>query len=181
MSNRITQIALKICLIKEEFTETDIIEAVKLLEERGSSSALLSHLAKRKVTNGKLKAGESGRKNKSIEEQRSKAVIDLEDEDPEKFHLLSEFDALIRKGELLPEVDDIRRLGEQLSKDFKPRSSRKEAISRLLALIAKLPIDEIREIVAKAQSFKNQHDRSSEYHELAQFLITGKTSHPKTA
>ncbi len=181
MSNRITQIALKIFLIRAEFSEADITKAVKLLEEQGSSSALLGYLAKCGVTNGRLKAGESGRKNKSVEEQRSKAVIDLEDSDPEKFYILSKFDALVRKGEVLPEVDDIRRLGEQLSKDFKPRNSRKEAISKLLTLIAKLPLDEIKEIVAKPHSSRGQDDRDSEYHDLAQFIITGKTSHTKRA
>lgn len=177
MSNRITQIALRISLIKEEFPEADIFEAVKFLEGRGSSSALLDYLANRKVMNGRAKERKSSRKNKSIGEQRSQAVIELEDKDPEKFQVMSEFDALVRKGVILPELDDIKRLGERLNKGFKPRNSRKEAISKLMALIANLPLEEIKEILRLTRSSNN--DRSTEYHDLAQFIITGKSSQPK--
>lgn len=41
MNGRIMQIALRIALIKEEFAERDILAAIKLLEEKGTSSALL--------------------------------------------------------------------------------------------------------------------------------------------
>lgn len=179
MNNRITQIALKISIIKEEYPEADIFEAVKLLEGHGSSSALLDYLANRKVTNGGTRGKTPGRKNKSIDEQRSKAVLELEDKDPAKFQILSEFDVLVRKCTILPELDDIKRLGERLSKDFKPKNSRKEAISKLMTLLAKLPLEEIKEILRLTRSSNN--DRSTEYHDLAQFLITGKSSQTRRA
>src|SRR5215470_13518574 len=150
MNDRISQIALRIARIKEEFSESDILEAVRLLEERGSSSVLLAYLAGQEIPISALIQKKLKRKNKAkaIEEQRSKAVIELEQKDHEKYQVLSEFDALIRKGSILPKLADIKRLGESISKGFAPKKSRKEAISALMALVAERPLDEIRGIVS---------------------------------
>lgn len=173
MNGRIMQIALRIALIKEEFAERDILAAIKLLEEKGTSSALLEYLAGRKILSVPK---EKGRKTRSVAEQRSRAILDLEHKDPEKFRLLSEFDLLVRKGTILSELDDIKRLGERLSKNYAPRSSRREAIAKLMTLLANRPIDDVKEIVRTALSSASLDDKSNEYQELAQFLITGKTS-----
>ena len=179
MNNRVPQIALRIALIKEEFSESDILEAVKLLEEHGSSSAVLAYLAGRDIPASAPNGKESKRKSKPIDEQRSKVVIGLEQKDPEKYQALSEFDALIRKGSVLPELDDIKRLGQRISKGFAPKRSRREAIGALMALIAEQPLDEIRKIVSSTLSSAYLDDKSNEYQELAQFIIRGKTLQAK--
>ena len=55
-----------------------ILEAVGFLEEHGSSSALLAYLAGRKISYSPR--GEAKSENKPVDEQRSKAAIDLERE-----------------------------------------------------------------------------------------------------
>src|SRR5436305_3254015 len=145
MKSRIALLALRIAALREEFSEDEILEAVRLLEEQGSTSALLSYLAGRKPQLGTKRA--QRRKHKPIEDQRSKAVLELEHKDPEKFLVLSEFDSLLRRSSVLPGVDDIKRLGERLSKNFAPKNSRRESISRLMALLANRPLNEIREVV----------------------------------
>lgn len=181
MSSRVPQIALRISLLKEEFSESEILEAIKLLEEQGSASALLAYLAGRKVTDATSKMTRSKHRNKPLNEQRSKAVIELETKEPEKFRLLSEFDALIRKGKILPDLEDIKRLGEQLSKDFAPKNSRREAITKLISLIAQRPTDEIRTIINRTLSSSKPEDKDNEYQELARFIITGKSSQAKVS
>jgi hypothetical protein len=174
MKNRVSLIALRIAAIKEEFSESEIHEAVKFLEEQGSTSSLLTFLTgSRGESNAKPK---SNRKVKSIWEQRSKAVLELEHKDPEKFQVLSEFDLLLRKSGVLPEVDDIKRVGERLSKNFSSRSSRRESISKLMGLLATRPLDEIREVVRNTLSTARIDEKDSDYQRLAQFLITGKAS-----
>jgi hypothetical protein len=174
MNSRALQIAHRIALIKAEFSENDILAAVKMLEEKGTSSAILEYLSGRPIHAAITK--EIGRKTKPVAEQRSKAVLDLEHKDPDKFKLLSEFDSLLRKGSVFPHLDDIKRLGERLSKDFTPRNSRREIVAKLMVLLAGRPIDEIKEIVKEALSSAQLDNKSDEYQELAQFLITGKAS-----
>ncbi len=177
MKNSVSLIALRIAAIKEEFSEDEILQAVKFLEEQGSTSAVLTHLASRKREIGTRR--KRGHKVKSIEDQRSKAVLELQHKDPEKFHVLSEFDSLLRKSSILPEVSDIKRFGERLSKDFAPRSSRRESISKLMTLLADRSLDEIREVVKASLSTARIDERDSDYQRLAQFIITGKA--PQTA
>jgi hypothetical protein len=176
MNGKALQIALRISLIKQEFSESEILEAIKLLEHQGSASALLDYLAGQRTADYPSKTKRSSRKKKPLNEQRSRVVIELENKEPEKFRLLSEFDSLIREGKILPELEDIKRLGEQLSKSFAPKNSRRDAISKLIGLIAKRPIDEIRPIVSEALSSSNWKNYGNEYHELARFIITGKSS-----
>lgn len=173
MSDKVSLIALRIAAIIEEFQEKDILRAIRLLEEQGSSSSLLTYLAgSKKQTNTRPK---TTRKNgKSIEEQRSKAVLELEYKDPEKFQVLSEFDSLLRKSLVLPEVEDIKRLGERLSKNFSARSSRRESISKLMLLLADKSMDQIRDIVTSTLSNARVDEKDSDYQRLAQFIITGR-------
>ena len=100
----------------------------------------------------------------------------MSEKDIEKYRALSEFDTLIRKGTILPALEDIKRLGEKISKDFAPKKSRRESIGPLMALIAERPIDEIQEIVSTTLSSAHLDNRSSEYQELAKFIIRGRTS-----
>jgi hypothetical protein len=176
MKDKVSLIALRIAALTEEFSEEEILKAVKLLEEQGSSSSLLIYLTCEKETSStKSKATRKNRK--SITDQRSKAVLELEHKDPEKFQVLSEFDSLLRRSLVLPEVDEIKRLGERLDKNFSARSSRRESISKLMALLASKDINEIRDIVTKALANANADERDSDYQKLAQFIITGRTSH----
>lgn len=174
MNSRILQIALKIALLIEEYSESDIVEAVKLLEEKGVSSFLFEYLGGRKALSKTSK--KSSRKTKRIDEQRSKAVIRLEQKAPDKYRILSELDSLLRKGSVLPNLEDVIRLGERLSKDFAPKKSRKEAISKLMVLLAERPFDEIRQIFDSIVSSPASSEKRSEYQELAQFIITGKNT-----
>ncbi|MCA1636329.1 MAG: hypothetical protein LC802_22220 [Acidobacteria bacterium] len=173
MSDKVSLIALRVAAIIEEFSEKDILRAIKLLEERGTSSSLLTYLAgNKKQGNSRQK---TARKNgKSIEEQRSKVVLELEYKDPEKFQVLSEFDTLLRKSLVLPEIDDIKRLGERLSKNFSARSSRRELISKLMLLLADKSMDQVRDIVMSTLSNARVDEKDSDYQKLAQFIITGK-------
>ncbi len=176
MNSKVVQIALRICLIKEEFSENEILEAIKLLEDHGSASILLDYLAGRKAAS---KTRRSKHKSKSTIEQRSRVIISLQDEEPEKFELLSEFDSMIRQGKILSELDDIKRLGEQLSKDFAPKNSRRDAIDKLIDLLAKRQVDEIRTIIRTVSS-SDSKNKDNDYQELARFIITGRSSQAKT-
>jgi hypothetical protein len=181
MNSKVVQIALRISLLKEEFSEAEITEAVKFLEEQGSASALLAFLAGRKTVDFTFEKKRSRHKSKPLKEYRSKAVLELEDNDPEKYQLLAEFDSLIREGKILPKLEDIKKLGERLSKDFAPKNSRREAISKLMSLIANRPVDEIGEIIRRTLSSAQFENQNSDYQELARFIISGKSAQQRAS
>lgn len=168
-------IALKIATIIEEHTEKDIKAAISLLEEYGGHSLILDYLASRDSNSPSTEDQQQKKATRPIEEQRSKAVINLERSDPEKYKVLSEFDSMIRKGQILSTLDDLKRFGERISKDFTPRKSRKETIGALLALIADRSLDDIEKLIEFAASFGATGD-VDEYQRLAKFLIKGKSA-----
>src|SRR5690349_15818631 len=124
MKKRVLQAALRIALVREEFSDEEIREAVELLENGEDTIGLLSFLS------GKDKKSEARQSTKPKEniafEQRSKAVLALENTDPEKYRLLSEFESSLHRNRLLPHIGELRSLGEKLSKGFSGRNSRKD-------------------------------------------------------
>lgn len=174
MTKSIKSIALQIAQLLEDHTDRELQEAVKLLHEHGYSSTLLAYLAGEREAAPRLKQRDSGTSTtKPIHEMTSRAVLKLRDEDPEKYTVLSEFDLMVRRGQLLATHEDLRRFGERLSKDFKPRKARKETIGALMVVLADRPLDEIEQLVGFAASF-GVAGSTDEYQRLAQFLIKGK-------
>lgn len=173
MKDRVSLLASRIAEIEEGFSENEIRQAVDLLKHRRLSSAVQEFL--RHDERAPSKKPRRKRKSKPIEDQRSKAVVDLEHKDPEKYAILSEFDAALRKGSVLPEVIELKRLGKSLSKTFSTKSSRREAISKLMKALAEKPLSEIRQVVMSSLSTHQDNDKDSDYYKLAQFIITGKT------
>lgn len=174
MKDRVSLLASRIAAIEDGFSASEIREAVKLLEHRRSTSSVQAFLL-RDVAVPPDKKPRRKRKSKPVDEQHSKAVLELEHKDPEKYAVLSEFDALLRKGSVLPEVTELKMLGKSLSKTFSTKSSRREAISRLMRVLAEKPLSEIRQVVRNVISTHQDNDRDSDYYRLAQFIITGKT------
>ncbi len=172
MNNRLSALTRRITAIKKEYSKREIQMAVRLLEQQGSSSELSGHLVNR--VKGPTRRAKP-RKKKPIQEQRSKAVIRLQHEDPDKYRVLSEFDSLLRKGAVLPKVTDIKRLGESLTKEFNSRSSRRDSISKLMEILAAKSLREITTTVDTVLSNDESDTGKSDYQRLADFIITGKS------
>ena len=177
MNGRLSSLARRITAIKKEFSKREIESAVKLLEERGSASPLFAYLSN--GMKGSKRRPTPRRRKKTIQDQRSKAVIRLEHQEPEKYRVLSEFDSLLRKGSVLPRVHDIRRLGESLTKDFTSRSSRRDSISKLMDILAARSLHEITTVVNAVLSNDVLDSGESDYQRLADFIITGKSRHSR--
>lgn len=172
--DRVSQLASRIAEIEEGFSAREIRAAVKLLEHKRPPTPVEAFL----LQNGDMpprKKPPRKKKRKPIEEEHSKAVLDLEQKDPEKFAVLAEFDALLRKGSVLSEVAELKRLGKSLSKSFSTKSSRREAISKLMKVLSERSLPEIRQVVATILSTHQDNDPDSDYYRLAQFIITGRT------
>jgi len=165
-------LALRIALLLEEHSDREIQAAVRLLREQGTRSALLDLLGgEREPTAAKAK--KPSNRPGPIEETASLAVLQLREVDQDKYRLLSEFDKMVRRGQVLAAHEDLKRFGERISKSFEPRKSRKDTIGHLMATVAERPLAEIEGLVEFAASFGVAGD-TDEYQRLAQFLIRGR-------
>jgi len=175
MKNPTNIAALRIAQLLEEFSEAEISNAVKILERNNTTSRLLSYLKKStigKPASGRKASRTGATKTKPIHEVTSQAVRLLEKKDPEKHAILLEFDKLIRQNKILPRGEDLRRFGESITKEFKPRKSRKDNISALLKVMAELSPSDV-EALARQVLEEGADTRSDEYQNLARFLIKG--------
>lgn len=175
MNGRLSSLARRITAIRKEYSKREIETVLRMLNEQGRSSLLFDQLGI--GVKPHAHAARSRRRKKPIHEQRSRAVIALEQQDPEKYEVLSNFDSLLRKGDVLPKVNDIKCLGESLTKDFKSRNSRRDAISKLMDALAGRSLEDIRRIVGETLS--NSDSEDGDYQRLADFIITGRSSHSR--
>src|ERR1700694_5579692 len=146
-------LALRIAQLIQEHSEKDIRAAIAILEAHGIGSPLLDFVARRRtgLRAPGLKAN-SGSARISLKDTTSRAVLQLRDTDPDKFHLLSEFDQMVRRGQVLGTLEDLKRFGQRISKDFRARKSRKETIGPLLSILAERPLPELEKLVEFAAS-----------------------------
>lgn len=177
MNSRLSLLTRRIAAIEKDFSKREIESAVKLLQQRESESPLLPYLSSSKKVK---RRANSRRTKKPIQDQRSRSVMRLQREDREKYRVLCEFDSLLREGRVLPRVSDIRRLGESLTKNFTARSSRRDSISKLMDILATMPLHEITSIVDLVLSNDRAENGKSDYERLADFIITGKSHHELT-
>lgn len=166
-------LALRIAQLIADHSESEISEAILLLEKHGCRSELLDYLAHQKIERSIAKKPKAERPPRKVEDTTSLAVLKLRESDPDKFRLLSEFDLMVRRGQVLATLEDMKRFGERISKDFQPRKSRKETIGVLLSTLAERPLPAIEGLMEFAATFGVAGD-TDEYQRLAQFLIKGR-------
>ncbi|MDE0522599.1 MAG: hypothetical protein OXH79_11645, partial [Boseongicola sp.] len=130
----------------------------------------LAAATKPSQSTGRRKTPSGGRKSKPLDQVTSKAVRDLEKSDPEKHQLLLEFDSLLRQGRVLETNDAVRRFGESVSKDFRPRTARKDNISALMTALARLGEEELAKSLNQALE-NSSRKKVDEYQRLARFLM----------
>lgn len=165
MNGNVKKAVLRVLLLKEEFSKKELSEAVKFISNNLEAD-LFDYLADNKQNIEKKRSP-----TKPITDQISRAVTELKEKDIEKYNLLKNFDLSIRKGELLPRMDSIRQLGIRFSKEFDAGKSRKEGIPRLMNLLSKVSITELKSTII--ETVEETGRESSEYAELANFLIHG--------
>jgi hypothetical protein len=166
-------LALRIAQLIEDHSVGEIAEAILLLKKHYCRSELLDYLAHRTIESSIAKKSQPEKPPRKVEDTTSRAVLKLRESDPDKFRLLSEFDLMVRRGQVLATLEDMKRFGERISKDFQARKSRKETIGVLLSTLVERPLPEIEGLMEFAATFGVAGD-TDEYQRLAQFLIKGR-------
>lgn len=171
MKSRTLRAALRIALIVEEFSEDEITEAVFLLEKQAHTSNLFSYLS----NNTSRQDSPLADKQSSTRgfNRTSDAVLAFETSDPEKFELLSRFEFSLQKGKFLSSINEVRKFGESLSKDFPTKGSRKELVNQIIKLLAKYTTQDIKAAIKQAVGYSSPDES---YQQLANFIIAGRSS-----
>lgn len=164
-------LAFKLAALVEEYSEQEVRTALDLLERHGHDEFLIRRATHVLLSNSPVARSPIKVKDKTPD-STSKAVLKLKEIDSEKFRVLAEFDALVRRGQMLPTGDELKRFGERLSKEFRTKKSRAENINTVMAALSVKSIADIEQEVAYAASLGVSGD-TDEYQRLAKFLITG--------
>lgn len=176
MKKKSRLLALKLAAILEEYSGVEVREAIEILKGCGHNGDLLNYLGAplSNVSRKSNRAQSSVSRTISGEsENLPRYLLNLKDSEPEKFNILSEFDQILRAGDLFTSNSDLSSFGETLSKSFRRRKTRRESIAAIMNILSKKNLDEIRSLVELAVSSKNSKNGSS-YQNLANFLIKGK-------
>jgi hypothetical protein len=167
-------LALQIAQLIEANTERDLRAAVALIEEHGIGSPLLDLLTYRHPRASEKPARTNSDARRAAPYPRvSRAISEIRDSDPDKFRLLTEFERMLSRGHVLATFEDLKRFGETISKDFRPRKSRKESIPSLIGLLVQRPTADLEDLIRFAASFGVGAD-ADQYQRLARFLIKGR-------
>ena len=180
MNNQTHALALRIALILEEASPKELAEAINILRQNGYRSDLLKFLSESPRTNRQKpekRVSSVPKASKPIDQVTSKAVLDLEKSAPEKHKILAEFDRLVRQKKVLPTNESLRRFGEKVSKNFRPRSARKDNISAVMAVLAPMPLGDI-EMHVKGALDNSPRGAIDEYRNLANYLMHGRREDP---
>jgi len=170
MNKRIRQAALELMLLQEKFTKKELDEAFSLVSKDGNAtlirllSAPPTEQPARRETNKKTGNG------------LSKAVQELKETDPKRYELLTAFEEKLRQETILPTLSGIRRVGASFSKEFQAGKSRKEAIPRLMAMLAAVPLDTLQEKLDRVVNRVHRASDDNSYQDLAHFLMYGSRS-----
>ncbi len=169
MKKRVRQAVLKVMLLQEEFTKSELSEAAAFLSN-GEAGDLIEYLRDRKTRAGNRNVSTPASDKRTI----SKVVKQLEHSDPERYNILTEFESMVRDGSVLREPGDIKKLGIAASKHFQPGKSRKDSIPRLMEVLAAMPMDEMKDTVRKVtEQSKASAEGESSYGRLARYIIHG--------
>jgi len=187
-SKRIIQALLNILLLLNEFSLSEIKEALSILKNESIIALLKKELKLNidqvelitiveqlldNITKPNLETSTSTKKR-----AMSKIIAKLETTDKEKFIILSEIDRLLREKKILPKLSDLRNIATKIAKDFPNVKSRKEAIPKFMALLVEMDLAQIEEVKKLIfTEYKQTADSSdSEYQELANYIINSNIS-----
>ncbi|MGH7171346.1 MAG: hypothetical protein ACRELG_13800 [Gemmataceae bacterium] len=168
MNRRIRQAMLKILLLREEFSAQELSEAVALID--GGEENVLA-LLKRIAPESPQQAAPRSPGASFSTKGETRALQELKHSDGEKYEVLRDFETLIREGSTLQTLDEFRAFGKILGKDFSPGKSRKEALARLMALLAHMDLDSIRAALNRLPASTTQE--ATAFHRLADKIISG--------
>lgn len=85
-----------------------------------------------------------------------KAIVDLQQNDPERFAILRPFFERIGAGELLRQSEDVRRFAEELGVKQLSSKRRRDLVAQITPTLATFPIHELAALLHRAESISEE-------------------------
>lgn len=170
-------VALQIAQLLNENEPKVISDAVGLLRRHGSDHDLLAFLVETGArTSGKLvKKRVNARSNAAERSDLKERLSELNERRPDIYRAVLQFEESLIEGRLLSRSEEIKRLGQMVSKKFKPGKSRGEAINSLILELLRLNDGEIVAVIEHVESDQTQPE-SDGFQQLAHYLIGFRSS-----
>lgn len=169
MNRRVRQAVLKILLLKEEFSTQELAEAIALID--GGEDEEVLAILKSMAPEPRERVAPCSPRAQFSRRGETRVLQDLKHTNREKYEVLREFETLIREGGTLQTLDEFRAFGKILAKDFSPGKSRKEALVRLMTLLAQMDLESVRAALARLPA--SSVDEATAFHRLADKIISG--------
>lgn len=178
MKKASVSVALQIAQILNDNERRVITEAVELLRRHGGDHELLAYLVgagvgadSRKPTKARKKVeprstGRGGLKGR---------LSELRERNPEVYKSVLQFEELLAGGRLLERAEEIRKLGQTFSKNFKPGKSRGDAVNSLILELLNLSDSEILSVIRHVESGQGASEADG-FQKLAHYLIGSRSS-----
>lgn len=142
MTDKTFLIALKIAEIITEFSETEINQALELLQEQEIDSSLFSYL----VSSQTNKNSARNKKTKLDDQPYRQNLLKLKKKDSKKYQLLSDLDKWMRDGYTLKNDSELIDLYKSYIEDNLKRTPRNKLISKFIDLLIEVENGKIEEL-----------------------------------
>ena len=163
--------ALRIQLLQEEFTPDELADGLALVGA-AKGEDLIEFLSRRTSRPSNSNRARST----AVRADRMTDIFpSLKRDEPEKYRIIRAFEKQLRDGSVLPTLDSCRAFGKDLSKDFEAGKSRRDCISRLVAILSTMNVDDVQAVISRAPSYIDT-DSPEPYRRLATHIISGGTS-----
>lgn len=170
MNDSVSKAVQKIARMRAQFSDEEIIAAMRQILNHGFPEKKGPGYSAR---NNKRRSASN--RSKTLAEGVSRAVLDVEKSDPEKYEILSRVDRLLRKRDILRDMRSLRDFGQSLDKSFEPGKSRKDAVPRLVQVLSEIPIDRLALVVEEALEKEREREAvDDDYRRLANYLMSKK-------
>jgi hypothetical protein len=103
----------------------------------------------------------------------------LKQSDPEKHRLLSDFVARLKRKEVLPDAEDIRRFAQTIGQKSIQGRSRRELVNELTSLLVESSLDQLRVVLPAAETISADH-RQRGFAVLTDKLLREQIRSPKS-
>jgi len=164
------RLVLDLAKLFNRYGPEDLQALGETLENEASRSRLIDLLKQLSETARSVRGGRKPRKHLHEPQSPSRVLSGLEKADPEKFQFLSQLRSALASRELPWDSGELRDFASSCGLELRRGLRREAAIGQLMRFFAETPLDEIRELLAKAA----HHGKSGKDYERWVDMIFGK-------
>lgn len=159
------ELLLELLLLRARYSPEDFSSVAEVL----SKAHEYKELQKILTLLAALQIGPSGKVKTTQSQQSPNIPRTLKSDDPQLFEALTQFQTRLLARDVLPEISDLRRLGEALGIKSLPGGRREQMVRAILDVIMAIPRDKAISIIEQEMALSKVHN--SPFGELADTIL----------